>query len=855
MFKKFIILSLFLLALAEQRQTFVFAQSGDTCGAQLPSRLQIGEQGRVLPGPANNLRSEPTSSSQDLGEIPGEEVFDVLEGPVCADNIVWWQVQYNGIIGWTGEGINSEYWVESLAPVVPAEPTPEDNADESFCEGALPPQLNVGSMGVVNPGDANNLRVDPSSEAALIAQIPAGHTFQLLKEPVCTDGGIWWQVNYEGMIGWTLEGGEEYYLSPAVGASSNDVESLTTCPNLPPSRVAIDQIIRVLPGDSNVIRNAPSTFAEQVGSAVSGAALRVLRGTQCEASVAWWQVEVLESDIVGWTAEILFDEYLLEPITPITADNADQVVELHSFGRGAIVDSLWWTQDGHSLIVPTPTGLWIYNVPNLNSEAQFLPHEALISKIAMSSDEQEIAIGTQDGEIFIYQLGNQISTNMVFSFPEDEVVILSLAYHESDPILQVVSNSVDGEATRYYDTSTFEEVEYTGEEFPAYGDALKTQQYAISPSGEHAAGGSIDSGLMIRRYSSERNMPMENREIINSQYSNLALIEGVAYSPDGFWLVSVARDGRIRLWDVVNAYEPYQSIESHIPPVTSVALSPTQDIAAIGTVDGVVRLWNPLTGEFIGEYRTENYENSVNDLDFSPDGAELAVAYSDSVRVWDIGLGAIKDGLGGTATQVGYSPDGRYLFAAYLDIAQLNNPAAQQNKLTVWAYPSYTDVTANLNLPADAAFGGFAFSLLGNHVALYPVYPDERSADFETYALETGSWQQMYSQPGFIDSDETRLFDDPASTVIDSAFTGLLATVSPDFGSDWYVELNTLNPYRRTREQLRSDLVLLIDYDFFTIGEHADGIVNVALHHNRNLLISGSQDGIVKSWGIPSPTE
>ncbi len=77
----------------------------------LDPRLVIDLTARVTPGAPNNLRAEPNGESDLLGEIPGEGEFSVLDGPVCVDGLAWWQVDYNGQIGWTAEG-NRNYWLE-----------------------------------------------------------------------------------------------------------------------------------------------------------------------------------------------------------------------------------------------------------------------------------------------------------------------------------------------------------------------------------------------------------------------------------------------------------------------------------------------------------------------------------------------------------------------------------------------------------------------------------------------------------------------------------------------------------------------------------------------------------------------
>ena len=75
---------------------------------------------RVTPGEPNNVRAAPDSSTERIGQIPGEGAFMVLDGPVCAGGLVWWQVDYDGLVGWTVEGNAASYWTEPLTPT----PTP-----------------------------------------------------------------------------------------------------------------------------------------------------------------------------------------------------------------------------------------------------------------------------------------------------------------------------------------------------------------------------------------------------------------------------------------------------------------------------------------------------------------------------------------------------------------------------------------------------------------------------------------------------------------------------------------------------------------------------------------------------------
>jgi hypothetical protein len=82
-------------------------------GAPSP-RLVVGAQARVMLNTSpNNMRDAPVTGAV-LTQIPSGGTFTVLAGPTCANGMNWWQVNYNGTVGWTAEGDASGYWLEPL---------------------------------------------------------------------------------------------------------------------------------------------------------------------------------------------------------------------------------------------------------------------------------------------------------------------------------------------------------------------------------------------------------------------------------------------------------------------------------------------------------------------------------------------------------------------------------------------------------------------------------------------------------------------------------------------------------------------------------------------------------------------
>ena len=79
------------------------------------TRLTTEIQARVQPGLPNRVRAEPNVDAAQTGEIPGGSIFNVLQGPVCDDQgYLWWQVDYDGFVGWTAEGRDGDYFLEPV---------------------------------------------------------------------------------------------------------------------------------------------------------------------------------------------------------------------------------------------------------------------------------------------------------------------------------------------------------------------------------------------------------------------------------------------------------------------------------------------------------------------------------------------------------------------------------------------------------------------------------------------------------------------------------------------------------------------------------------------------------------------
>ena len=85
------------------------------CTGTYPSRLRVGDKAFVSLDPPlpNRVRSEPNTDADVIGHLQVGERMQINDGPKCGQGWIWWYVrsQETGLMGWTAEGDNNNYWV------------------------------------------------------------------------------------------------------------------------------------------------------------------------------------------------------------------------------------------------------------------------------------------------------------------------------------------------------------------------------------------------------------------------------------------------------------------------------------------------------------------------------------------------------------------------------------------------------------------------------------------------------------------------------------------------------------------------------------------------------------------------
>jgi WD40 repeat protein/serine/threonine protein kinase len=204
---------------------------------------------------------------------------------------------------------------------------------------------------------------------------------------------------------------------------------------------------------------------------------------------------------------------------------------------------------------------------------------------------------------------------------------------------------------------------------------------------------------------------------------NSADVLGLSFSPRPGQLLSTARDGTVRLWDVASG-KAVQRFVGHSLPVWSAAFSPDGSQVVTAGEDGTVRIWQTADAKS-RIYR--GHDGPVYAVAWSPHGNWIASAGEDrAVHVWP----ADKD------LQINYQNIANQLQA---ERTQKNAPAARgtfhQPRFLLQGH------TAEVRALAFSANGQFVFSGANdNTVRRWNYELDAGSPDYVTVFRGHGGW-------------------------------------------------------------------------------------------------------------------
>lgn len=347
----------------------------------------------------------------------------------------------------------------------------------------------------------------------------------------------------------------------------------------------------------------------------------------------------------------------------------------------------------------------------------YVGHTDKVQSVAFSPDGDHIASGSDDLSICVWEVASGKLIAGPFEGHSDS--ISSVAF--SPDGRHIASGSTD-QTVRAWDAQTGQLV--AG---PFEGHSSFITSVAYSPDGLHIASGSFDNTIRIwdtrigellaepdelhislgSQDNTDRGSQMRTSAAPRNGHNRI--VESVAISPDGKYIVSGSQDVTVCLWDAHTGILVAGPLEGHEAWVRSVAFSPDGKRIASGSLDGTVLVWDADTGDLIaGPF--EDHSEIIYSVTFSPDGECIAAGSANhTVCVWNSRTGRLVagpfEGHTDCVSSVAFSPDGGRIVSG-----------SEDHTIRIW--DSRTgDLVVDPLAGHTEAVKSIAFSLDGLHIA------------------------------------------------------------------------------------------------------------------------------------------
>jgi eukaryotic-like serine/threonine-protein kinase len=296
-------------------------------------------------------------------------------------------------------------------------------------------------------------------------------------------------------------------------------------------------------------------------------------------------------------------------------------------------------QDPSALLIDTGTGAVIQRFPCGSQDAYC---------VGLSPDGRWAATGNDQGEVRIF---DATTGDVSATFQAHRSEVRSLAFSPDSTQLASCGNDTSIRMWRLGQRGW-----RVGPRYQVHGN--KVAALAFSPDGLSLASGGTESTIQV--------VALESGEIVRSLHGHTQTINMIRYTDAGRTLVTSAREGRVKWWDLSDPWED--------PRTTAAGMVNGAAITADGTrlytagEPGPLQAWAfPALTEVAG---FKGPTVVVRDLAVSQDGKLLATSGPNrEVGVWDAQTGAPVrriPALAGAPYSVEFTPEGR-LVATWLD--------------------------------------------------------------------------------------------------------------------------------------------------------------------------------------------
>lgn len=361
----------------------------------------------------------------------------------------------------------------------------------------------------------------------------------------------------------------------------------------------------------------------------------------------------------------------------------------------------------------------------------FEQHKGNVTSVVFSADGQRLLSGSADATLWLCDLKTEKELRR-FEGHKGEVAAVALS---SDGRL-ALSGSTD-KTVRHWDVETGRELR----RFEGHEDEVRA--VAFSADGKQALSGGRDRTLRLWEVQTGKQLHIfQGRELrvngperILATVTQVSVVRGAAFTPDGKRAVAASDDGLVRQFDIETGMEVGR-YRGHTGPASSIGVARGQSIAISGGVDGTARIWDLQAGQ---EVRRFKLEARVFGVAVSPDGkrALSGTCEDRTMRLWDLENGKMlreyKSNRLSWVYAVAFSPDGKQALCT-------------GNEFFVWLWDLDSGKVLGQHNKHALKIESLAFSSDGRQTV--SASPDQVAIwDLQKMVARTMQWEDLEGQP------------------------------------------------------------------------------------------------------------
>lgn len=493
-------------------------------------------------------------------------------------------------------------------------------------DGYTPSRIQVGQFGLARVGDPVILYSNFDATSSRIATISNLNMMYILAGPECTptDGVVWWQVEWNGQVGWTAESrlGGYYFLDPLTveqaGISVPPTQTLppTATPTLtatPSPSLTLTSTLTFTPTITPSQSVTPSETPTETHTPTETATPTETPSPTETFTATPSPTETLTPSPTFTPTETPPPAVLIpaaEDRAPIEADNAPALTELGQI-EGQF-EALVWRED--ALILGGEGGLTYWDAQTLQPVEASLPFEENVTALSADSTGRFMVVGGENGLLVLVDWNEPDAFQMLPNTGDD---VRRILFNQTGQFV----NSTDGaEATLKLWIADPQAWNTPNGLVMIVPQAQAVTDVAFSADGVQVASLDADNVYIFDSQNGQTVFiqPLERE----AECGGLAFEDGALLYADcsTVWRVDT------QTLEVTNLLEVDTSIRG-------LTLSPDGDLLVVQTDSAVlVYAQNAL------EVPLMEIEGAAQSVDFDPTGSVLSIGYGDRMTFWGVGV-------------------------------------------------------------------------------------------------------------------------------------------------------------------------------------------------------------------------